>query len=523
MSLWKKWFDPGKDPNKLPPYAIENDRWDREDLTHALKDVKSFSAARGRLGRFAETGEDAMCDAFFALLKAEPRLVDEEEIRPSHIVNRAIVQQMLELPDMERLRRYTMNDEVQSAFSAVVLEPDLETLFDRTREAQERAKELQEKLEQLAQARAEAQAAADALGNWAEGHSGVSAPEELEADKAKADEKEAEAEAATAGAGEAVEQALNGQKASIDQLLAGALGKAADEAQEAQANARAWGLEPGQLTRLPAAERLALAQKLNSPHLKAIADLFGGMLNEMITEQSRVVTHAREEVYDVGQGDDLARLLPQEILNLRNPATRMDFFRRLIDGKLLQYQLRGTERLAKGAIVLLEDGSSSMAGERERWAKAVMLCLLHLARQQKREFHLVHFGSTRQRRTLSFTEPEHFTVDRIIEAAELFWNGGTDFVTPMTEARRILNAEFSATGRCTADVVMVTDGECRVSDHFMKEYLDDLHRMSATTWGIDISGDRTPEGALELMTEGKVATIDDLRSGKDIRSLFRGL
>jgi uncharacterized protein with von Willebrand factor type A (vWA) domain len=518
-----EWVQPGQDPAKLPPYAIRNDRWDMEDLTEALKKVPTFAAARQRLGRFAGTGEDAMCDAFFALVKAMPELVDEGEIRPSHIVNRTIVEQMLELPDMERLRYYTMGDEVEAGFSAVIIEPDLETLFDRTREAQQRAQELEERLKELAEAQAEAQAAADALGQWAEDHSGVAAPDEMGEQQAAAQGKADEAEGAAQAAGEALTQALGSQKAGIDQVLADAIGEAADQAQENRANARAWGLEPGQLQRMPAAERLALAHKLNSPHLKAIADLFGGMVNLMITEQSRKVDHAYEEIVDVGVGADLARVLPQELLNLRPGPTRLDFLLRFAEGQLLQYEMEGTEKLARGAIILLEDGSSSMAGEREMWAKAVMLCLLHLARQQKREFHLVHFGSRRQSRTISFEKPEDFTFERIIEAAELFWNGGTDFETPMTEALRILTREHAATGKVTADVVMVTDGECRVGDDFMENYLAELKRMSATTWGIDISGVRTPGGALEVMTEGKVATIEDLRSGQNIRQLFRSL
>jgi hypothetical protein len=72
-------------------------------------------------------------------------------------------------------------------------------------------------------------------------------------------------------------------------------------------------------------------------------------------------------------------------------------------------------------------------------------------------------------------------------------------------------------------VVFVTDDECYVDDAFMKEYLEEMENMKATTWGISVAGGSVREGALNTMCAGKVATIKDITSGEDVRGMFRGV
>ena len=56
----------------------------------------------------------------------------------------------------------------------------------------------------------------------------------------------------------------------------------------------------------------------------------------------------------------------------------------------------GVDGRPGGPIVMVVDGSGSMAGERNIWARAVAMCLLHIARIEKRDFALVEFSSARQ-------------------------------------------------------------------------------------------------------------------------------
>lgn len=536
--LSDEWLRNGVHPKDLGSQAIDADRWDREDLASQLNALPPFSAARQQLQDFAGTGDKAMNDTFWALLKADPVLIDKDKIRPSHLVNRQIAEQMLELDATTQLRRYSVNDDVQAALSATTLEPDLETLFDRTSKQREQAQEFENKLQELAQAirdfndlsdKMEGEGEGEGEGGGAGSGEGMSDEERqaaMDAMQAQANDLQELIDALreeAAQAGSELEKSMDKGEAGIRFVLSKAIGEAADEAEQTQATARAWGLEPGELQRKPANERMELAKRLNNDRFRRIADLFGPMHNLMLSEQKRKVVHVNEEVYDVALGNDLARVLPQEILNLHNGLMRLDFLRRYTERQLLTYDLEGTEQLSRGGIVLMEDGSGSMSGERELWAKAVMLCLLHLCRQQKRPMYVVHFGSPGQFKTLSFVRPEDFALENVLDAAELFWASGTDFVTPMKEALRLLKVDYAITGATRADVVMLSDGECAVPDNFMTEYLEEINSMESTTWALDLSGYGRSEGALSKMSENKVAVIADLLSGENVRDMFRAV
>jgi hypothetical protein len=116
-----------------------------------LKELPPFSAARKQLGEFAPTGEEFAVDAFWALLKAEPELLPTDAIHPDDLVNRRIAEMMAELDAYDRLRRYSVNDDVQAALSVVTMEPDIETLFDKTKMQREKAEQLRQALQSLAQ------------------------------------------------------------------------------------------------------------------------------------------------------------------------------------------------------------------------------------------------------------------------------------------------------------------------------------------------------------------------------------
>ena len=61
------------------------------------------------------------------------------------------------------------------------------------------------------------------------------------------------------------------------------------------------------------------------------------------------------------------------MLSLHHPVLRKDFYRRFLDQELIQYSLRGVEEKGKGPMIVCLDGSSSMAGDKEIWSKAVTL------------------------------------------------------------------------------------------------------------------------------------------------------
>src|SRR3972149_5183062 len=87
--------------------------------------------------------------------------------------------------------------------------------------------------------------------------------------------------------------------------------------------------------------------------------------------QRKIWSKRGSEVYDISLGNDIGRIIPAELSFLRHKALRKDFLKRLIEGRLLQYYLK--EEKGRGPLVVCVDGSSSMEGHKEMWAKAVCL------------------------------------------------------------------------------------------------------------------------------------------------------
>ena len=116
-----------------------------------------------------------------------------------------------------------------------------------------------------------------------------------------------------------------------------------------------------------------------NPKIQKLAALVGRMRQQARALRRTVFERATAELYDVGRGAEVSRLLPAELLALRHRVLRRDFLRRLVASDLLQYSLRAPEDAGRGPMVVCIDGSSSMAGEKEIWAKAVSLTLLDIA------------------------------------------------------------------------------------------------------------------------------------------------
>jgi uncharacterized protein with von Willebrand factor type A (vWA) domain len=174
------------------------------------------------------------------------------------------------------------------------------------------------------------------------------------------------------------------------------------------------------------------------------------------------------EAYDIERGSELGRLIPAELLALHHPGLRRDFGRRLLEGELLQYRLREEEQKGKGPMVVCVDVSSSMEGDKELWAKAVSLTLMDIARRQRRLFRAVLFSSgPGSLKVLDLNQERRYQPElkKVMELAEYFPGGGTDFQQPIDAAMELI--EHKRLRR--ADIVIITDGESQVAPEWLAE------------------------------------------------------
>lgn len=158
-----------------------------------------------------------------------------------------------------------------------------------------------------------------------------------------------------------------------------------------------YGLQPGTIRDLPYDQRAEIAARLvQSTNLKRLAELLGRFAAVARARQEKRLPNLPEEVRDVTLGDDWHRFVPQEYVWLVHPSLRLDFYRRLVDRQILQYEPESRERQGRGAIVVCIDTSGSMAGDRDVRAKAAALALLKLAHASGRPYAAILFSSPNQ-------------------------------------------------------------------------------------------------------------------------------
>jgi len=189
----------------------------------------------------------------------------------------------------------------------------------------------------------------------------------------------------------------------------------------------------------------------------------------MFAKRAKKISRESTETAEIELGNDLSRVLPQELAGLGgDPVRRRDFFRRYMEGKLLQYRLDCKHPEGHGPIVICIDESGSMSGSRNMWAKAVALAMLMLAAKEKRAFALIHFGSKSELKVDYYQEPRNTKPSDILRALAFFFGGGTDFERPLQEAEKILAHSPYRKG----DVIFITDGECYVGPSFLRRFAE---------------------------------------------------
>ena len=196
----------------------------------------------------------------------------------------------------------------------------------------------------------------------------------------------------------------------------------------------------------------SLASRLRTDaRLRRIAQLAGRFTRIAAAKRRSKVRHGADEIVDVEQGADLARLLPLELVQLVHPRTKLMAYRNLLERQCLQYRLEGTEALGRGPLVVAIDKSGSMEGERDVWATAVALALLDIARAERRPFALLCFDG-RVKHEAVVMPGEGLPEGALFVPAD----GGTNIEAVVRRGLEIIEERPGPLRR--ADIVLITDG-----------------------------------------------------------------
>ncbi len=483
--------DPRDDLDEAPPApcVVGRDAYDEAAFDRALIDNAALAAAV-QAGLRLHPGFEALARDVFALLfKYTTTILDEDpDTTGRTALARRVVGWVRASRDFERLRAETVLDEGRATYGArLVLDHVLRNL--RREELFDQHDLLEgfeiDALERRLEALREARDAADDFA--AQGHR-----EGLDATIDALDGELEDAQAALKRLRRSQARRLDGLPISIQSRLRELTGALPERMAQSEQALSDFGHDLGASIEggMPSAAKLDLGDRLlTNDKLKRLSRLVGAF-----RQLARAARRARferlpAEVHAIERGRDLARLLPTEASQLRHPQLRRLFLRRLLEGDLLQYAIEGRDEGARGPMVVCVDGSGSMAGDKELWAKAVCLTLLEIARRQKRHFRaLVFSDAQRDLRVFDLLEMPRggrleappVKIADLVAFADYFPRGGTDFQGPLDEALQILQHKNLKRG----DVVFITDGEASVSPQWLEGFLAEKARLDFKVYGV---------------------------------------
>src|SRR5580700_7567860 len=459
-----------------PPAAIswlESDSYDRRAWKEIRASAPSLAALANSGGELIPHFDALLQDLFFSLFKYNLIFQKPDAVRRSAILNRTILDQLIPSQTFEALKNRTLLEEDKAAIAAIVLG---EQVLEMVRSERIVSRKDMLDLWDLAHQEDDLKEKSDALKNVQEMQEGKEGEGEGEPD-AELKEKIAKLAEAAENAAKVSEARLNQKARQVEsdikhgdltqlkrmELRAAELANEIDQATE---DSHAFSREFGQGGKMPAGERLELGRRLaRNKKLGELARMVGRFKQDARAIRKRTLERGVAEAYDIERGSDLGRMIPSELVAMHHPILRHDFHRRLLEGSILQYRLQDDEQKNKGPMVVCVDVSSSMEGQKELWSKAVSLTLMDIARRRRRLFRAVMFSSSSVVKVLDLNRERRYQPDlnKVLELAEYFPGGGTDFEAPIDAAMALIEEKKLK----RADIVIITDGECQVSPQWL--------------------------------------------------------
>ncbi len=488
-------------------------------LIHDPFDIRSFAGAVQGFDRFraemtAMTAELATApalarDTYWSFEQPVPLTADS--VSPAHRGNQTITQEMMNTTSWHALRQTTQNDPVAAAIATMTVLPRaLQALDEETRQ----------QINDLAAAEAELAALLADAATWrALAEDRPAKAFQANANAADSEEAAARLHQQLAASAEVLEQALDAQSAAVRMACRAGIGQASAEIDQLNAAMEALnGGGGGGFGRGGSSaggsfgvmqEKIALARQLGqSATFKRVIEVAGRFQRIALRTQKHTIDQAREEITGLTTGNDLALVLPAELVFLRHRLLRREFARKFVERQLPQYALTGKENVGRGPIVVMLDGSGSMTSSfnqqtREVWSKAAMLGLMSVATHQKRDLVVVQFSDATK--TWRFPKGQASHAD-MIACIQFFFDGGTDLGQAMNVALAIVDEDTYD----KADVICLSDGITAISQDMRERWTARRNDRGMRCYSVLIG---TTEGAAVLEQISNEVMI--LNSGDD--------
>lgn len=461
-------------------------------------------------------------DIFMSLSKYRPELVPETDMFTSTRLNRGILKNLINTPEYISLRQHCRMDWFNAGIGTEIIAKEA---LDILRKAIDQIKDLQKQKDALDDLMQKEQEIDDLVqeneeldeliedmmrdGN-AQGVADAQAQQEAN------EQSIAQAKAIANKIAEQCDDLIDEDGDEVIQIsreMGSVLTNAGEEVSEVSQMIDTWGLGGnGQSNISFQNKKDALERIRRSEKLKKFTEAIGRFKESAITEQKKKAKHGAVEIKSVTLGDKIQDTLPSERMMLCNDVTKPDFYRKMSEKQLMVYSKEAHKQKNKGPIIVCVDTSGSMSGDPEIWSKAMTVALMEIAQLQKRDFACIIYSSRADKPII--IKKDEVAPQKVIDVAERFHNGGTDFQSALEEAMTLIND----TTFKEADIVFITDGDCGISDDFLRKYKRIKEEKEFKTQGIVINlgrshcSDSTLKEFCDVVTP--ISNIADLKDGE---------
>jgi uncharacterized protein with von Willebrand factor type A (vWA) domain len=414
-------------------------------------------------------------DIFLSLYKYKAKIIPETNMHTSTRMNRGIIGNLINTPEYISLRQTCRFDQFNAALGTEILGREaLEILKNMLEQIQDLEKkkqamdELLEKENEIDELLEQNQEIDELLEDMKRGGNGNGmSVQELVAQQEANEQAAAALKAVANKIAEECDELLDEDDFAeqVSTVMGSTLTSTSMEVAETSKLCEAWGLGVGNECKVAFQNKKDAVEKIRkSSKLSKFTDIIGRMKESAITEQKKKAKHGAVEIKSVTVGQKIEDTLPSDRMNLVNDTTKKDFMRRMTENSLLTYAKESTKEKNKGPIIVCVDTSGSMEGDQEIWSKALSVGLLEVAQMQKRDFACIIYSSRADDPIV--IRKDEISPQKIIDVAERFHNGGTNFEAPLNKALELIkDATFK-----NADIVFITDGDCYVSDSFTRKF-----------------------------------------------------
>lgn len=486
-------------------------------------------------------------DIFMSLYKYKPTIKDKNDIYEAVHFNREMMQELMVTKEYQKLRSHTKLDQVASAMASEVFIEEVHKKIDEMKDKMNKEHEenpdanptsgdqffqMLNDLLSNTQAKDKLDDYASRYDNYANtgkwsGGSGLNGfgspstgmtPEEAKQAAEQIRQQSGDIQKLLDQASQSINDPSNlHNMRELHNQLRNAAKVAEKEVKEVSDLIQAWGLGGGDNnSRVSYEEKKDAMDSLRSnKKLRDIGKLLGRfkkLAKEGLESNS---TDGYMGIQSVRTGDNIQDALPSEKMLLANNTTKKLFFQRYSEKQLLQYDRRNRVPMGQGPIICCVDMSGSMSGKSEVWSKAVSLAMLEIAHHQRRNFAYIGFDHRVQ--NVEIIERGSLKPKQLLDIAEVFSSGGTDFTEPLTKALEVIEMnKFKK-----ADILFITDGQCGVSQEFLDEFANKKKEKDFKVHSVLIDCSYASRGAIKDFSD-KITLLSDLteknaeNSAKDI-------